>query len=87
MFNEVSNEPKNSTFFDSKTVETVRGGKHQKETKKRSYEDKERQNNISIASTQEEDYMQKSIGCRIRLLVGYGDNDKMSYHYHYERGS
>ena len=27
---------------------------------------------------QEEDYMQKSLGCRIRMLVGYGENDKMN---------
>ena len=31
MFNDVSNEPKTSTLFDSKTVDTVKGGKHQKE--------------------------------------------------------
>ena len=30
MFNDVSNEPKTSTLFDSKTVDTVKGGKRQK---------------------------------------------------------
>ena len=76
MHNDVSDKPKTSTPFDSKMVDTVEGNKHQKEAKKGSYEDKERQKAISITSTQDEDYMQKSLRCRIRMLVGYGENDK-----------
>ena len=78
MFNDVSNEPKTSILFDSRNVDTFNSGKHQKGTKKWSYTDEERQKSISIASTQEEEHMQKSIGCRIRMLVGYGDNGKMN---------
>ena len=59
MYNDVSNKPKTSTLFDSKTVDKVKRRKHQKEAKKGSYEDKVRQKTISIVSTQEEDYMQK----------------------------
>ena len=59
-------------------MDTINSGKQLKGTKKRSYADEERQKSISIASTQEEEHMQKSIGCRIRMLVGYGDSDKMN---------
>ena len=59
-------------------MDTVKGTKHQIEAKKGSYEDKERQKAISIASTQAEDYKQKSLSCRIRMLVGYGKNDQMN---------
>ena len=44
IFNDVSNEPKTSILFDSRTVDTIKSGKQQKGTKKRSYADEERQN-------------------------------------------
>ena len=76
MFNDISNEQKNSILFDSRNVNTINSGKQHKGAKKTSYEAEERQKSISIASTQEEEHMQKAIGCRFRMRVGYGDNGK-----------
>ena len=39
IFNDVSNEPKTSILFDSRNVDTINSGKHQKGTKKISYAD------------------------------------------------
>ena len=77
MFNDVSNEPKTSFLFESRNVDTFKSGKQQKGLKKRRHVDENKQKIISIASTQEE-HMPKSIGCRIRMLVGYDMHGEMN---------
>ena len=46
--------------------------------KKRSCDDKEKQKAILIESTQEDNSKLPSIGCTIRMLVGYGENGEMN---------
>ena len=45
--------------------------------KKRSCDDKEKQKAISIESTQE-DNIKPDHGCKIRMLVGYGESEKLN---------
>ena len=78
MFHDVLNESKASTPFDSKTVNTVKGGKHQKETKKSSNKVKKGKKLSQSHPRKKKTTCKKSIGCRIRMLVEYGDNDKMN---------
>ena len=77
MYNDVSNKPKTSTLFDSKTVDTVKGRKHQKKAKTGSYKDKVRQKLSQLYPRKKKTTCKKS-GCRIRMLIGYGDNEKMN---------
>ena len=46
--------------------------------KKGKFGDNEKQKAISIESTQEDDSNLLSVGCRIRMLVGYGENGEMN---------
>ena len=46
--------------------------------RKRSYNDKEKQKAIAIVSTQEDYKIQSSFGCKIIMLVGYGEDGKMN---------
>ena len=77
MFNDVGNNPKASSLFESRNVTTV-SAKPQKGLKKRSQGSEEKQKVISVESTQEEKYMPKSVGCRIRMLVGYDMEGKIN---------
>ena len=77
MFNDVANDPKASSRFESRNVTTV-SAKHQKGLKKRSHGGEEKQKVISVESTQEEKHMPKSVGCRIRMLVGYDMEGKIN---------
>ena len=74
MFNDVANDPKTSSLFESN-----KNVKPQKGSKKRSQVSEVKQKIISIKSTLEaEKYMPKSVGCRIRMLVGYNMKGKMN---------
>ena len=69
-------EPKTSFLFESRNVNTFKSGKQQKGLKKSSHVKEDKQKIISIASSQEGEQLPKSIGCRIRMLVGYDENGK-----------
>ena len=70
MFNDVADDSNISSLFESSNVTTV-SAKPQKGLKKRKQGSEEKQKVTSVKSTQEEKYIPKSVGCRIRILVGY----------------
>ena len=76
MHNEMPDKPKSPTSFDSKAEKAVKRTKPQKEASKGSYYGKEKQKAISIGSTPEDDNKRIKLGCKIRMLVGYGDTMK-----------
>ena len=80
MFNDTSNETTSSSLFESENVEAFVKVKPRKGLKKRSNVVDEKQQIISIASTQEEEnkHMPISVGCRIRMLVGYDMDGKLN---------
>jgi len=78
MHNEMPDKPKSPTSFDSKAEKAVKRTKPQNEASKRSYDGKEKQKAISIVSTPEDDNKRIKLGCKIRMLVGYGDNHEMN---------
>ena len=51
--------------------------KKKSKRKERSCDDKEKQKSISIESTQEHN-IHPSYGCKIRMLVGYGENNELN---------
>ena len=65
MHNKVSDKPRYKPSSKSKQ-------------KKEKFDDKEKQKAISIESMQEDENNLPSVGCRIRMLVGYGENGEMN---------
>ena len=65
MHNKVSDKPRYKPSSKSKQ-------------KKEKFDDKEKQKAISIESMQEDESNLPSVGCRIRMLVGYGENGEMN---------
>ena len=62
-----------STSFDSKIEKAITRTELQKGASKRSKDGKEKQKAISIGSTPEDDNKRIKLGCKIRMLVGYGE--------------
>ena len=74
MHNEMPDKPKSTISFDKADKRT----KSQKETGKRSYDGQEKQKAILIDSTPEDVNKRTKFGCKIRMLVGYGDNEELN---------
>ena len=62
-----------STSFDSKIEKAITRMELQKGASKRSKDGKEKKKFISIGSTPEDDNNRIKLGCKIRMLVGYGE--------------
>ena len=62
-----------SISFNSKIEKAITRTEQQKGASKRSKDGKEKQKAISIRTTPEDDNKRIKLGCKIRMLVGYGE--------------
>ena len=74
MHNDISDKPKSTISFEK----ADKGTKPQKEKSKRSSNGPEKQRAIWIDSTPEDVSKRTKLGCKIRMLTGYGDNYKLN---------
>ena len=72
---DISDKPKSTISFEK----ADKGTKPQKEKSKRSSNGPEKQRAIWIDSTPEDVSKRTKLGCKIRMLTGYGDNDKLKH--------
>ena len=74
MHYEMPDKPKSTISFDKADKRT----KSQKETGKRIYDGQEKQKAILIDSIPEDVNQQTKFGCKISILVGYGNNEELN---------
>ena len=77
IFNDVADCSNISTLFESSNTTPI-NAKRQKGSKKRRQGSEDKQKVTSIESTQKVKDIPKSVGCRIRILVGFDKDSKMN---------